>query len=64
MLSGGAKGSFQVGLLDGPIHTRRVSFETAVGTSTSAIQTAAVAQDDLGAPVQFREGLKRPIIGG
>lgn len=57
---GGAKGAFQVGVLDALVRTRRVSFETAVGTSTGAIQAAAVAQDDIGALVQFWEGLKGP----
>lgn len=57
---GGAKGAFQVGVLDALIRERGVSFETAVGTSTGAIQAAAVAQDDIGMLVDFWEGLKGP----
>ncbi|MEM1197631.1 MAG: patatin-like phospholipase family protein [Pseudomonadota bacterium] len=54
---GGAKGAFQVGALDALIREKGVSFETAVGTSTGAIQAAAVAQDDIGRLVDFWRGL-------
>lgn len=57
---GGAKGAFQVGVLDALIRDKRVSFETAVGTSTGAIQAAMVAQDDIDGLVRFWTGLKGP----
>lgn len=57
---GGAKGAFQVGVLDSLIRERAVSFETAVGTSTGAIQAAMVAQDDIDGLVRFWTGLKGP----
>ncbi len=58
VLSGGsAKGAFQVGVLDALIRERGVSFETCVGTSTGAIQAAAVAQDEIGQLVDFWSGL-------
>ncbi|MEM1410703.1 MAG: patatin-like phospholipase family protein, partial [Pseudomonadota bacterium] len=54
---GGAKGAFQVGALDALIQDKGVNFETAVGTSTGAIQAAAVAQDDMGRLLGFWRGL-------
>jgi NTE family protein len=57
---GGAKGAFQVGVLHALITRKKVSFETAVGTSTGAIQAAAVAQDDIPALVKFWTSLKGP----
>lgn len=57
---GGAKGAFQVGVLDELIRNRGVSFETAVGTSTGAIQATAVAQDDIGMLVKFWEDITGP----
>ena len=48
MLSGGgAKGAFQVGVLDQLITKRKVKVDIAVGTSTGSIQALAVAEDDL-----------------
>ncbi|MFU7529531.1 patatin-like phospholipase family protein [Qipengyuania sp. ASV99] len=44
---GGARGAFQVGVLDELIRVRKVEFETAAGTSTGAIQAAGVVQDDI-----------------
>jgi NTE family protein len=57
---GGAKGAFQVGVLDALITQHKVSFETAVGTSTGSIQAAAVAQDDIPALINFWTGIKGP----
>lgn len=44
---GGAKGAFQVGVLDALITTHGVKPDIAVGTSTGAIQALGVAQDDI-----------------
>lgn len=44
---GGAKGAFQVGVLDELITNRGVRVDIAVGTSTGSIQALAVAQDDI-----------------
>lgn len=44
---GGAKGAFQVGVLDALITERGVSFDTFVGTSTGAIQALGGAMDDM-----------------
>ena len=44
---GGAKGAFQVGVLDELITNRGVKVDIAVGTSTGSIQALAVAQDDI-----------------
>jgi NTE family protein len=44
---GGAKGAFQVGVLDQLITKRKVKVDIAVGTSTGSIQALAVAEDDL-----------------
>jgi len=57
---GGAKGAFQVGVLDALIRGKNVNFETAVGTSTGAIQAAGVAQDDIGGLLGFWEGIRGP----
>jgi NTE family protein len=57
---GGAKGAFQVGVLQGLISRKKVKFETAVGTSTGSIQAAAVAQDDISSLVKFWTDLKGP----
>ncbi len=54
---GGARGAFQVGVIDELIRVRGVEFETAVGTSTGAIQAAAVAQDDVERLVNFWGGI-------
>ena len=56
---GGAKGAFQVGVLDALITEKRVSFDIAVGTSTGAIQAAAVAQDDIPRLVQFWKDIRK-----
>jgi NTE family protein len=55
---GGAKGAFQVGVLEALIAERKVSFDISVGTSTGAIQAAAVAQDDIAQLVRFWTGIK------
>lgn len=57
---GGAKGAFQVGVLQALIAHKKVDFELAVGTSTGAIQAAAVAQDDIPSLVKFWTDLKGP----
>ena len=57
---GGAKGAFQVGVLQALIGRKGVNFETAVGTSTGAIQAAAVAQDDIPSLVKFWTDLEGP----
>ena len=57
---GGAKGAFQVGVLNALISRKKVSFETAVGTSTGAIQAAAVVQDDIPSLVKFWTSLEGP----
>lgn len=57
---GGAKGAFQVGVLDQLITAKRVRFDVAVGTSTGAIQAAAVAQDDMGTLIDFWTNIKGP----
>lgn len=56
---GGAKGAFQVGVLDALITDRNVSFDIAVGTSTGAIQATAVAQDDIPRLVRFWKDIKK-----
>lgn len=45
---GGAKGAFQVGVLDALINDHKVRPAIAVGTSTGSIQALGVAQDDIG----------------
>ena len=57
---GGAKGAFQVGVLDELIRVKKVSFETVVGTSTGAIQAASVAQDDIPKLVKFWTSITGP----
>ena len=57
---GGAKGAFQVGVLKGLISNKKVNFETAVGTSTGAIQAAAVAQNDIARLIKFWTDLDGP----
>jgi NTE family protein len=44
---GGAKGAFQVGVLDELITNRGVRFDIVVGVSTGALQALGVAQDDV-----------------
>lgn len=56
---GGAKGAFQVGVLDALITDKKVSFDIAVGTSTGAIQATAVAQDDIPRLVKFWKDIKK-----
>ncbi|WP_294172481.1 patatin-like phospholipase family protein [uncultured Sphingomonas sp.] len=56
---GGAKGAFQVGVLDELIVNRGVKIDIAVGTSTGAIQALAVAQDDVPKLVEFWSALRR-----
>jgi NTE family protein len=57
---GGAKGAFQVGVLDALIRDKKVNFKIAVGTSTGAIQAAAVAQNDIPRLIQFWTSIKKP----
>lgn len=57
---GGAKGAFQAGVLDALITDRKVGFDVAVGTSTGAIQAAAVAQDDIPTLIGFWSGIGGP----
>lgn len=56
---GGAKGAFQVGVLDELIVGRGVKVDIAVGTSTGSIQALAVAQDDIPRLVQLWSGLRK-----
>ena len=56
---GGAKGAFQVGVLDELITNRGVKIDIAVGTSTGSIQALAVAQDDIPRLVQFWSSLQK-----
>jgi NTE family protein len=56
---GGAKGAFQVGVLEELIVNRGVRVDIAVGTSTGAIQALAVAQDDIPKLVAFWSALRR-----
>jgi NTE family protein len=55
---GGAKGAFQVGVLDELITNRGVKVDIAVGTSTGSIQALAVAQDDIPRLLQMWLSLK------
>lgn len=55
---GGAKGAFQVGVLDALINGHGVKPKIVVGTSTGAIQALAVAQDEVGALVDTWLSLK------
>lgn len=52
---GGAKGAFQVGVLDELIVRRGLKFDIVVGVSTGALQALAVAQNDV--PVMLAEWL-------
>lgn len=56
---GGAKGAFQVGVLDELITNRGIRIDIAVGTSTGSIQALAVAQDDIPKLVQLWSSLRR-----
>ena len=56
---GGAKGAFQVGVLEELIVNRGVKVDIAVGTSTGSIQALAVAQDDIPRLVQFWSSLRK-----
>lgn len=56
---GGAKGAFQIGVLDELITNRGVTIDIAVGTSTGSIQALAVAQDDIPQLVQFWSSLRK-----
>lgn len=55
---GGAKGAFQVGVLDALVNGHGVSPAIVVGTSTGAIQALGVAQDDVAGLVGVWLGLK------
>jgi len=55
---GGARGAFQVGVLDELINVKGVHFETVAGTSTGAIQAAAVAQKEVTRLVEFWMAIK------
>ena len=55
---GGAKGAFQVGVLDALITTHGVKPAIAVGTSTGAIQALGVAQDDIAGLLKVWTGIK------
>lgn len=54
---GGAKGAFQVGVLDALITEKGVRPKIVVGTSTGAIQAMAVAQQDVPQLVEMWSGL-------
>jgi NTE family protein len=56
---GGAKGAFQVGVLEELIVNRGVKVDIAVGSSTGSIQALAVAQDDIPRLVQLWTSLKK-----
>lgn len=55
---GGAKGAFQVGVLDALINERGVKPSIVVGTSTGAIQALGVAQQDVSGLLNVWMGLK------
>lgn len=55
---GGAKGAFQVGVLDALVNGRGVRPAIAVGTSTGAIQALGLAQNDVGALLEVWLSLK------
>jgi NTE family protein len=57
---GGAHGAFQVGVLDELITRRGVNFESVAGTSTGAIQAAAVAQNSVDELLAFWTGITGP----
>lgn len=54
---GGAKGAFQVGVLDALITKHKVKPAIAVGTSTGAIQALGVAQDDIAGLLEVSLGI-------
>lgn len=56
---GGAKGAFQVGVLDALINTYGVKPRIVVGTSTGAIQALGVAQGDIERLKAFWLGLRK-----
>jgi NTE family protein len=55
---GGAKGAFQVGVLDALVNGHNVKPAIVVGTSTGAIQALAVAQNDVSALVTVWSAIK------
>ena len=55
---GGAKGAFQVGVLDALINKHGVKPKIVVGTSTGAIQALGVAQNDINGLLEVWSGLK------
>jgi NTE family protein len=55
---GGAKGAFQVGVLDALVNGRGMKPKIVVGTSTGAIQALAVAQDDVAGLVEVWQSIK------
>lgn len=55
---GGAKGAFQVGVLDALVNKHGVKPAIVVGTSTGAIQALGVAQNDVSELVDIWTGLK------
>jgi NTE family protein len=55
---GGAKGAFQVGVLDELIVQRGVRFDIVAGVSTGSIQALGVAQDDVPGLVQRWLGIR------
>ncbi|MCT2397999.1 patatin-like phospholipase family protein [Novosphingobium mangrovi (ex Huang et al. 2023)] len=56
---GGAKGAFQVGVLDALLGKHRVKPQIVVGTSTGAIQALGVAQGDIDRLKDFWLGLRK-----
>lgn len=56
---GGAKGAFQVGVLDELITSGGIKFDIVVGVSTGALQALGVAQDDVPAMVQQWLNIKK-----
>ncbi len=55
---GGAKGAFQVGVLDALLNTHGVKPAIVVGTSTGAIQALGVAQNDIAGLLRVWTGIK------
>lgn len=55
---GGAKGAFQVGVLDALVNTHGIEPAIVVGTSTGAIQALGVAQNDVTGLLAVWSGLK------
>ncbi len=56
---GGAKGAFQVGVLDALVNVHGVKPKIVVGTSTGAIQALGVAQNDVAGLVDVWMGLQK-----